>query len=65
MSVPDYGYNDGAPLVNMFTDREVIFTAADNPYKTPADLIGRARTSRSKWDAANPASHERCPSLAW
>ena len=59
MSVPEYSYTDVDPLVNMFTDPEVIYTAANSAYKTLADVIAKARNDRGKWGAANPASLER------
>lgn len=59
MSTPEFGYSDVDPLVNMFVDPEVVYTAADSPYHSLADVIDKARTSRGKWGAANPASLER------
>lgn len=59
MSRPKYGYDALEPLVNFFTDAEVIYTRADGPYKTLKDVIDHARTKRGRWGAANPASLER------
>ncbi len=47
------------PLVNVFSDAEVIFTRADGPIQTIADLIRTAKEKRGRWGAANPASLER------
>lgn len=59
MSKPPSTFRDLEPLVNLFTDAEVIFTRTDGPYKTLADVIGRAKAQRGRWGAANPASLER------
>jgi len=59
LSEPEYSYLDVDPLVNMFTDPEVIYTAANSPFNTLAEVIEKARNSRGKWGAANPASLER------
>jgi putative tricarboxylic transport membrane protein len=59
LSDPEYGYTDLEPLVNFFTDPEVIFTAANSPYQTLEDVIQHARDGRGRWGAANPASLER------
>jgi putative tricarboxylic transport membrane protein len=47
------------PLVNIFYDPEVLFTAADSPYKTVKDVVEHARGGQGRWGAANPASLER------
>ena len=52
-------YKDVEPLVNFFYDPEVIYTAADGPYKSLPEVIDAARKGRGKWGAANPASLER------
>ena len=59
MSKPPSTFRDLEPLVNLFTDAEVIFTRADGPYKTLADAMGRAKAQRGRWGVANPASLER------
>ncbi len=59
LSTPEYKYSDLEPLLNMFIDPEVIYTAANSPYKTLEDAIKKAREDRGKWGAANPASLER------
>ncbi len=59
LSTPEYKYSDLEPLLNMFIDPEVIYTAAGSPYKTLEDAIKKARDDRGKWGAANPASLER------
>ncbi|KQT53146.1 hypothetical protein ASG43_19410 [Aureimonas sp. Leaf454] len=59
LSSPEATYKDLQPVVNFFTDSEVIYTAASSPYQTLADVIAKAKADRGKWGAANPASLER------
>lgn len=59
LSEPEATYKDLEPLVNVFTDPEVIYTAADSPHQTLADVIGDAKAGGGTWGAANPASLER------
>jgi putative tricarboxylic transport membrane protein len=59
MSKPAKTYKDLEPLVNVFYDPEVIYTASDSKFKSIADVIAQAKTGKGKWGAANPASLER------
>ena len=59
MSKVPAGYSDLEPLVNVFFDPEVLYTAADSRFTSLRDAIGAARGGRSRWGAANPASLER------
>jgi len=59
MSRPSATYQDLEPLVNMFYDPEVLFTAADSKYMTLQQVLDHARNGGGKWGAANPASLER------
>ncbi len=59
LSRPAATYADLEPLVNIFYDPEVLYTAADGRFKTLADVLDSSRKSRGKWGAANPASLER------
>ena len=59
LSRPAATYTDLEPLVNMFFDPEVLYTAADSKFKTLRDVIDHARSGAGKWGAANPASLER------
>jgi tripartite-type tricarboxylate transporter receptor subunit TctC len=59
MSTPTHTFRDVEPLVNVFTDAEVIYTRADGPHATLDDVIRHARDRRGRWGAANPASLER------
>jgi putative tricarboxylic transport membrane protein len=59
LSKPSATYHDLEPIVNMFYDPEVLFTAADSPFKTLREVIDHARAGGGRWGAANPASLER------
>jgi len=59
LSRPTATYHDLEPLVNVFYDPEVLYTAADAKFRTLRDVIDAARKGRGRWGAANPASLER------
>jgi putative tricarboxylic transport membrane protein len=59
LSKPQHTYKNVQPLVNVFSDAEVIFTRTDGPFKTLNDVIAHAKEKRGRWGAANPASLER------
>lgn len=59
LSKPQHTFRDVQPLVNVFSDSEVVFTRADGPFKTLSDIIDHARKNRGRWGAANPSSLER------
>ena len=59
LSKPEATYKDLEPIVNVFYDPEVVYTATDGPMKSMRDVIEKAKSSRGKWGAANPASLER------
>jgi tripartite-type tricarboxylate transporter receptor subunit TctC len=59
LSTPQATYKDLEPLVNLFNDPEVVYTAVDSPYQSLQDVIAAAKSDRGKWGAANPASLER------
>lgn len=59
LSKPQATYRDLEPLVNVFYDPEVLYTASDSPFKTLQDVIDHAKKGGGKWGAANPASLER------
>lgn len=52
-------YKDMEPLVNVFYDPEVAYTASSSPYQDIKAVVDHARQGRGKWGAANPASLER------
>jgi tripartite-type tricarboxylate transporter receptor subunit TctC len=59
LSTPEATYEDLEPLVNVFTDPEVMYTAAGSEIQTLADVIEDAKAGGGSWGAANPASLER------
>jgi putative tricarboxylic transport membrane protein len=59
LSRPARTFRDLEPLVNFFNDSEILYTRANGPYKTLEDVMKRARATRGRWGAANPASQER------
>ena len=59
LSRPAARYTDLEPLVNLFFDPEVLYTAADSRFRTLRDVLDHARTGAGRWGAANPASLER------
>jgi putative tricarboxylic transport membrane protein len=59
LSAPEARYTDLEPLVNLFFDPEVLYTAADSRFATLQDVLDQARKGGGKWGAANPASLER------
>jgi tripartite-type tricarboxylate transporter receptor subunit TctC len=59
LSQPAARYTDLEPLVNLFFDPEVLYTAADSRFTTFQDVLEQARKGGGKWGAANPASLER------
>ncbi|MBO0905906.1 tripartite tricarboxylate transporter substrate binding protein [Jiella sp. MQZ13P-4] len=59
LSNPEATYKDLEPLVNVFSDPEVIYTAAGSDFKSLKDVVAKAKESRGTWGAANPASLER------
>ena len=59
LSQPAARYTDLDPLVNLFFDPEVLYTASDSMFETLHDVIDHARSGGGTWGAANPASLER------
>jgi putative tricarboxylic transport membrane protein len=59
MSKPSNTYRDLDPLVNVFTDAEVVYTRVDGPFQSLKDVIAHAKEKRGRWGVANPASLER------
>jgi putative tricarboxylic transport membrane protein len=61
LSKPAVGYDGLDPIAIVFIDPEVIYTRADSPFKTLADVIvfAKANPGKSRWGASNPASLER------
>ena len=59
LSKPAASYRDLEPIVNIFYDPEVLYTATNSNFKTLEQVIAHARTGKGRWGAANPASLER------
>jgi tripartite-type tricarboxylate transporter receptor subunit TctC len=59
MSSPQAAYTDLEPIVNLFYDAEVLYTAADSRFRTLDDVRAHAQKGSGKWGAANAASLER------
>ena len=59
LSSPAARYTDLEPLVNIFFDPEVLYTAANSQFKTLRQVLDHARGGQGRWGAANPASLER------
>ena len=59
MSKPSNTFRDLEPLVNFFTDAEVVYTRVDGPFQSLKDVIAHAKDKRGRWGVANPASLER------
>ena len=59
LSSPARTYRDLEPVVNLFTDSEMIYVRTDSPYKTLQDVLDRAKTKRGLWGVSNPASQDR------
>jgi tripartite-type tricarboxylate transporter receptor subunit TctC len=59
LSKPTKTWHDLEPMVNFFTDSEIIYVRTQSPYKTLKDLIDHTKIARGRWGAANPGSLER------
>jgi len=61
LSKPEVGYTALEPVAIVFEDPEVVFTRAEAPFRTLADVIEHARRNpgKARWGAANPTSLER------
>jgi tripartite-type tricarboxylate transporter receptor subunit TctC len=59
LSSPKYTYRNLEPLVNVFSDQEIIYTRSNGPFKTLKDVIAAAKKGRGRWGASTPGSLER------
>ncbi|WAJ30629.1 tripartite tricarboxylate transporter substrate binding protein [Antarcticirhabdus aurantiaca] len=59
LSNVEASYADLEPVVNVFYDPQVIYTRADAPFTSMAEVLDKAKAGRSAWGAANPGSLER------
>ena len=54
MSAPENTYEDLEPLVNVFVDPEVIYTAADSPFQSLDDVIAEAKVRQRHLGCCQP-----------
>jgi tripartite-type tricarboxylate transporter receptor subunit TctC len=59
LSKPAASFRDLEPLVNIFYDPEVLYTATTSNFNTLEHLIEHARTCKGRWADATPATHDR------
>src|SRR5687767_6007180 len=61
LSKPAVGFDQLDPMVIVFLDPTIIYTRAESPFKTFAEVVADAKKNvgKQKWGAANPASLER------
>jgi len=61
LSKPAVGYDALDPMVIVFLDPEIIYTRAESPFKSLAEVVAHAKANpgKSRWGASNPASLER------
>ncbi len=61
LSKAAFGYTSLEPMVVVFYDPEVVYTRAQSPFKSLAEVVAHAKQNpgKVKWGAANPASLER------
>jgi len=59
MSSPANTFEDLDPIVNVFSDQEVIYTRTESSFETLSDVIAAARSDRGRWGGATPGSLER------
>lgn len=59
LSKPARTYRDLEPMVNFFSDAQVVYVRTEAPYRSLHDVIERARKARARWGVSNPASMER------
>jgi len=59
LSRPAKTFRDLDPVVNFFSDAEVVYVRTEAPYRSLEDVIERSRKARARWGVSNPASMER------
>jgi len=58
-SKPAKTYRDLEPVVNFFSDAEIVYVRTEAPYRSLHDVIESARKVRARWGVSNPPSLER------
>jgi tripartite-type tricarboxylate transporter receptor subunit TctC len=61
LSDVDYTYEDLEPLVNVFLDPQIVYTRADSPFNSLAEVIEAAKQNpgQQKWGVSTPGSLDR------
>lgn len=61
LSEPQYTYEDVEPLVNVFLDPQIIYTRADSPFDSLAEVIEEAKADPGelRWGVSTPGSLDR------
>jgi tripartite-type tricarboxylate transporter receptor subunit TctC len=57
----EYTYEDLEPLVNVFFDPQIVYTRADSPFNSLAEVIADAKQNpgQQKWGVSTPGSLDR------
>ena len=61
LSDVEYTYEDLEPLVNVFFDPQIVYTRADSPFNSLAEVIENAKQNpgQQKWGVSTPGSLDR------
>jgi putative tricarboxylic transport membrane protein len=61
LSDVEYAYEDLEPLVNVFFDPQIVYTRADSPFNSLAEVIEHAKQNpgQQKWGVSTPGSLDR------
>jgi len=61
LSDVEYTYQDLEPLVNVFLDPQIVYTRADSPFDSLAEVIDNAHQNpgQQKWGVSTPGSLDR------
>ena len=61
LSDVEYTYEDLEPLVNVFFDPQIVYTRADSPFNSLAEVIDNAHENpgQQKWGVSTPGSLDR------
>lgn len=61
LSDVQYTYEDLEPLVNVFLDPQIVYTRADSPFDSLADVIeaAKANPGQQRWGVSTPGSLDR------
>jgi putative tricarboxylic transport membrane protein len=61
LSDVEYTYEDMEPLVNVFLDPQIVYTRADSPFNSLAEVIeaAKANPGQQRWGVSTPGSLDR------